>query len=270
MVKVLVGILSVGESQEARCLQAIRRQKYVSVDYFKIHNLPNKLAHSTLYKRFMKESLNYDFMFKIDADMILLSNTTLFHSLEYFTENIDHCVFPLHDFFTNTSIYGLHAFRTGCIWPVTNDSMFVDKDPIYNGRKLVVEDLILASHGWEATAEECFSFGYHRATKVLQRGRFRKNYFQAGSQLVHLEKCFDIAEASSFTDVRTYVLRGALASFKGGGRYVSRDNIRIKFEKAGIERDSCFITIFNHGSSLNRLLRFMYVVIPKIAYNLVK
>ena len=71
--KVYVGVLYSGENEYGECLETIKAQTYSNFDLSVYEHLPKLEAHKALYHAFLDQKNVYDFLIKIDADMVLTS-----------------------------------------------------------------------------------------------------------------------------------------------------------------------------------------------------
>ena len=209
--RVLIGTLYSGEPQKKRCLKSISLQEEVYIHSFLIENLPNKLAHEKLYSKFQNEVKNFDFFVKLDADMILHDPLAIKKAIGVFHDKkIDHVVFPIYDWFTRDSIYGIHVFRSNVKWVEISSKLFVDPDPVINGKKVIkpiYDQTINVSHGLNASSSQNYLFGYHRALKLVQRVG-NKNISQSYNQFKVLRKAFNICLSKKNTK-RIYIIFAA-------------------------------------------------------------
>ena len=131
----------------------------------------------------MRNVSNYELFVKIDGDMVLKSNTVLSEMVDYFVANpsLDHAVFSVLDWFSQSALMGLHVFSNRCDWPSLDDDLFVDPTPVFPGdEKLVWTDPSpVAWHASNPSNEQSFRFGYHRYLKILQRGTSRPSFRRA-------------------------------------------------------------------------------------------
>jgi hypothetical protein len=165
----LVGVLHSGEPQYDRCIEAIRSQTGVEFDIETIANLPNKRAHNRLYSTFMRRSSEFDFMVKVDADMVIL-RATLFSEISTVFEDrpgLMMVTVPVWDYFTDQSIIGLHAYRDSVRWPASEERVFVDDPPVPVEEREEFPDLgPAAEHCSDPSHFQSFYFGVHKGLKV--------------------------------------------------------------------------------------------------------
>jgi hypothetical protein len=169
---VLVLTLYSGEAEYGKCLEALENQDYSSREHLVFENLPNAEAHVGLYRRIMAESGNHALFFKLDADMVLADPEVLGDLVRVFEEQpgLDHLVVAVTDWMTDSLIIGAHLFSNRVRWEQHAETLYVDPDPVYPGRKLVVDkparDLIF--HAGDPSPLQAFHFGAHRALQASQ------------------------------------------------------------------------------------------------------
>ena len=170
--KVLVLTLFSGEAEFDRCRSSLERQHYLSWEQRVIENLPNTEAHARLYETIMAESGNFGLFLKLDADMVLADEEVLTDLVRVFAErpDLDHLVVAVSDWMTDSHIVGAHLFSNRTRWQQHEETLYVDPDPEFPGRKLVVDDpprnLIL--HAGDPSPLQAFHFGAHRALQASQ------------------------------------------------------------------------------------------------------
>jgi hypothetical protein len=169
---VLVLTLYSGEAEYGRCRGSLESQTYREWEHRTFENLPNAEAHARLYQTIMAESERHDLFFKLDADMVLADDEVLSDLVRVFEErpDLDHLVVAVSDWMTDSRIIGAHLFSSRVRWRRHAETLYVDPDPDFPGRKLVVEDpprdLIL--HAGNPSPLQAFHFGAHRALQASQ------------------------------------------------------------------------------------------------------
>jgi hypothetical protein len=191
--KILVGTLHVIENELDDCLAAIRAQTHPAHDLFVISGKPNKEAHDVLYQTFMDRAGEVDLFIKIDADMVLTRPTFFQEVVERFTsdQELTHLMISVHDWMTDSSIMGLHVFRSGHCWRVggnNNESLFVDvvdvNEKISKDRNSLAP---AAVHCGNPSLFQAFHFGLHKAVKFSQFGRDVLNLKQRETHWRHFK-----------------------------------------------------------------------------------
>ena len=231
--KVLVGILYCGENEFTSCLASIKSQNYKHFDYFIIENLPNQLAHNSLYQKFMNRANEFEYFIKIDADMVLCRNT-------FFTEvisemenslEIDNLQIAVHDYFTDSLIYGLHVYRSSVKWRITDikNDIFVDRIEIINKRKNDKTKLApAAKHAPNPSLFHSYHFGLHKTVKIIQP---TKKHLDMESSTFHFSNIINTFKHYSRT--RNKKLLFALEGFN--------DTIKYKYNPSNINYNDPFV-----------------------------
>jgi hypothetical protein len=169
---VLVLTLFSGEAEFDRCRSSLAQQDYSSWEQRVIENLPNTEAHARLYETVMAESGKFGLFFKLDADMVLADNDVLSDLVRVFEErpDLDHLVVAVSDWMTDSRMIGAHLFSDRVRWQRHEETLYVDPDPDFPGRKLVVSDppRDLIVHAGDPTPLQAFHFGAHRALQASQ------------------------------------------------------------------------------------------------------
>ncbi len=215
--KIYIGTLYVGENELDDCKQSVQEQTFKNIKHEIFSHLPNKEAHDTLYSRFMELSNEYDYFIKLDADMVLVRNTVVEEMLEIFEKNtnLDQAIFTVRDWYSDSDIIGMHMFSNRVRWKIDKESLFVDTDPYILGEKIIISDNIapVAFHSPNPSIKEAYIFGFHRALKVIQRGRLRKNTKRAKLQMGLLQNAW--SKLKKDKDIRrAAVIYGAEEAFK--------------------------------------------------------
>ncbi|MCZ6680588.1 MAG: hypothetical protein O7E52_25430 [Candidatus Poribacteria bacterium] len=138
----------------------------------------------------------FDLFMKLDADMVLMRENVLEEIVEYFSNRreLDHAVFSVRDFASDSDILGLHVFSNRATWPICSERLFVDPDPSIPGLKEYVwgPPAPVAHHSPNPSEGQLFSFGVHRATKVIQIGRTAQ--FRTMTALVQWKLLLGVAQ----------------------------------------------------------------------------
>ena len=176
--RIYVGTLYTIENEFDECVQSINAQTYRDFDHFIFKNLPNKEAHMTLFQSFLDRKSEYDVLVKIDADMVLASDTLFQDIVDKLQINkwLDLLSIAVHDFFSNQMIWGLNAFCNSVHWNLKDENLFVDI-PDVPPEKYLMDDRDLAPaafHCKNPSPYQSFHYGVHRGLKVIQPGRREK------------------------------------------------------------------------------------------------
>ncbi len=169
---ILVLTLYSGEAEFERCRSSLEQQDYPSWEQRIIENLPNAEAHARLYETLMTEGENFDVFLKLDADMVLADEKVLGDLVGVFEKQpgLDHLVVAVTDWMTDSHIIGAHLFSNRVRWKRHDETLYVDPDPTFPGRKHVINnpsrDLIF--HAGNPSPLQAFHFGAHRALQASQ------------------------------------------------------------------------------------------------------
>jgi len=174
---ILVITAECGEAQFAKLCEGLKKQKHVECHHEVISNKPPKVAERMIYEyaRSARES-DYDWIFRIDADMIPLSDSSITDILALASQNnySSRITTPVLDYYTGRPIYGLHAFKPNAV-PDTyiHDSFYLEKWITSIPGLLTVEKSqknCFFSHGFDPTPKQAIRFGLTRGIKAGQRG----------------------------------------------------------------------------------------------------
>lgn len=168
--RIFVGTLYTIENEIDDCKAAIEAQNFDNYEHFVFEGLKNKQAHDELYQTFMDRSDEFDLMIKVDADMVI-EDTDLFKKIvRKFEKNpsLKDLEIAVHDFFTDSLMRGLHAFRDTVTWGGREEDLFVDNSPVGPEEHVVdFEELAPAAvHCKNPSGYQAFHFGVQRGVKL--------------------------------------------------------------------------------------------------------
>ncbi len=175
MLNVLVGTLYSGEQELDQCVDALNQQHHCHRSHFIIEHMAEKAAHDQLYGRFMHNANEYDLFLKLDADMVLTDHDKLGAAVALFEESpdLDHAVFTVQDWMTDSTIVGIHMYRSSVRWTQHDDVLFSDAPPQRSGARRYFTrgaPSPLADHGPTPTPAQAFHHGLLRGLKAFQTG----------------------------------------------------------------------------------------------------
>lgn len=173
------------ENEFKQCIESIKKQTHQNFEYFIVQNLPNKEAHDKLYRTFMNKTSEFDLFIKVDADMVLARNT-FFEEVEEKMQKekkTEDLHIALHDYYTDSLIYGLHVYRNTVKWSTNDENIFVDRNTSKINVSLDSSELAPAAvHSPDPSPFQAFHFGLHKAIKVIQPD---KNNLNRHSAMIH-------------------------------------------------------------------------------------
>lgn len=216
--RIYAGTLYTIENEYAECVESIRRQTYPHYDHFVFANLPNKLAHTTLFRSFLDRAEDYELLVKVDADMVLLSDALFANIAEIMTENAwaEILTIQVLDFFANTQIWGLNAYRNTVHWKLDQENLFVDI-PAVPEEKYLKDSTRLAPaaiHCKNPSPFQAFHYGVHRGLKVVQPGRCEIKQSSSITHWSFLRRVYNHFRATHDTRIGLAAL-GAEMAFTG-------------------------------------------------------
>jgi hypothetical protein len=162
-----------------------------------IKNKTNAEAHNALYKIIMDESDEFDYFVKLDADMVFKKQSSLKVLMASTVESgADFFSIPVHDYMTNSMIWGLNVYKSGVKWLLGTEALFTDQQHLngvyLSAKKNLTVNESLVSHAEDPSEFQAFVFGVHRASKVLQTESDR---FLLGHAWGQLNTLFNVVEA---------------------------------------------------------------------------
>ncbi len=212
--RVLVVTLYSGENEFDQCVAALRAQDYPNWQHKVFSNLPNKQAHRACYSEIMARR-EYDFFIKLDADMVFADEGALGRIVRFLQArpNLDHALFAVHDFMSDSLLLGLHVFSRRAKWAIHEDDLFVDPPPDIPGERQVIWDAPapLVRHSPDPSPYHAFRFGVHRAFKAFQPDRLVLDVPQSKAQWCLLTKIWDHFERTRDRRLGLAVLGADLA-----------------------------------------------------------
>ena len=172
MKRILVGILHSEEREYNDCVASLNMQIGVFVESFVISGKPNKLAHDDLYTTFMSRASDFDYFFKLDADMTLRTPNSLKTMADTVAQrNAAHCLSYVSDIPSSLSIPGVQFFRSDSKWEGSDEQLNVDYPPRLTGESVLIIDPVLVDHMPSPSNYQLFRYGIHKALKAIQHGR---------------------------------------------------------------------------------------------------
>ncbi|GEM_PF-4210261 len=183
----LIATLSSKESELEECKKSVSEQT-VGTEQIVYEGYDNLTAHHKVYSLFNNVNNvhgNIKYLCKLDADMRFNDKLVLSDVINYFegSPEIDHIILPVNDYFTGKHIIGVHFFRAGVRWKLSNEHMFVDPNPDFCRKtKVLFKWKNRVDHCFNPGSSQSFLFGVHRASKMLEALRIN-DYGQFISQL---------------------------------------------------------------------------------------
>ena len=209
---VLIGIMQSGENEFKNSIDELNAQNYINKKYFVIENLPNKLAHDTLYETFMSKSGEVDYFLKLDADMVFAHKDVLSEMVEEMQKNnLAHLFAYVKDCPSGVMIPGIQMFKSDTKWLGSEEKLNVDYPPKVNGKGQFVYDKNWINHMPNPDEYQLFRYGIHKALKSLQPDRDTK---KINKGILHLTILNGIARNVKIHEKNWFALIGALLVYK--------------------------------------------------------
>ena len=166
--------MSCGERERDKAIASLQAQQLRDWDFFEIKDKPNAQAHAELYRTFTRNAPAYGFFLKLDADMVLRSDSALTTLKALFgSSGIDQVMSDVNDWPSGLLIPGMQAFSNRVTWPENHDPLMVDTTPSVSGKRIRVskDPAPLADHMPDPSELQAFRYGIHRALKAIQPDR---------------------------------------------------------------------------------------------------
>lgn len=197
-----------GENEFETCCNMIKKQYMVSVHHIIVENKPILEAFDYLYSSWEKIKYDYDLMVQVDADMILNNEHCIreMYDILYSNDRYNVLTAPVKDFYTNTNIWGIHAYKPIIKFNRLKNKYAPDEEYDKTNRVRVpgwsLDSKAFCSHGSMPNLRTAFHFGWHR--------RLRAN---AGKrhQFANLKK-IKFAYEKTKDPMRGHALNGAKAA----------------------------------------------------------
>lgn len=211
--RVLVGMMYSGEQEYEQAKQALQNQTHQIFEFFEVKNLPNKLAHDTLYDNFMARASEFDYFLKLDADMVFAHDNVLSEMVEIMAiENHAHLFAYVKDCPSGLMIPGIQMFRSDCTWAGSEEQLNVDYLPKINGTAKHLLDKNWILHMPNPSKEQLFRYGIHKALKAIQPNRVKKSQRKG---MTHINILAGIARNVNNQPNLQLSLMGATLVFEG-------------------------------------------------------
>jgi hypothetical protein len=248
-VRVIVGILYSGEAEFPLCTRSLAAQREVESAYFVISDKGNKAAHDELYATFMSSSSEYDYFFKLDADMTLRSPDALRALVSAMrSKGAAHALSYVFDHPSSLAIPGVQIFRSDSRWEGSDEQLNVDYPPRLTGESMLIIDPIYVDHMSSPSQYQLFRYGIHKALKAIQHGRGEKKSVQKG--LLH--SAIINGMARNFLSGRqdlVWALIGARLVFDGGVPSEGYHSDEVKAIHSKIESDAALFQQLSEEAS---------------------
>jgi len=179
--RVLTGVLFSNEAEFFESTNSLKRQCGVSIESFVLSGLSNKKAHDELYAAFMARASEFDYFFKLDADMTLRSEDSLKSLIDIANrKGAAHVLSYVYDVPSGIAIPGVQLFRSDSRWEGSEEQLNVDYPPRLTGESVLIVDPIFVDHMSSPSTYQLFRYGIHKALKAIQHGRGAKKSINKG------------------------------------------------------------------------------------------
>jgi hypothetical protein len=167
MYKVFIGTLYCKEENGfEECCRIINSQKNIEITHHIIKDLYELEAHQELTKYWNNIKNDFDFFIKIDPDMTLLHENTIYEICERMTkEKIDFLQYGLYDFISNSQIFGLNTYNKNVEFLLNDDKLFPDRCNNRSKYMCIYDTTIQGNHMLFCNNLQAFHYGVHRGLK---------------------------------------------------------------------------------------------------------
>lgn len=170
MFRVFVGTLESGEAEFKECVDRISSQVGVEIHHEIISGLSERMAHKRLVNSWLEVRANFDFFLKVDADTLLISNSTVFNLAKIMDdENASGLQVRLLDYFSGELISGLNMFSKTVEFKRRPSRLRPDLLDIRHSRVIKGDQVRslepIGLHGKYPNLKQAFFYGYHRYLK---------------------------------------------------------------------------------------------------------
>jgi hypothetical protein len=170
MISFFIGTLFNGEAEFEEHTNAIKTQVNVNYKHHVIKNLSEYKAHQQLFLDWEKNSVNFDFFVKIDADTILNRSNALVEIASLFDDpQVTAAQIRLLDYFSNSLIPGLNTFSPKVKFRRKAKRLFPDIVDYNHLKVLKVKETQslepIGYHCLNPNQRQSFYYGYHRMLK---------------------------------------------------------------------------------------------------------
>ena len=170
--KVFVGTMECGENDFDNCSKIIKEQENAHICHFVVSNMSEHEAHQKLYSVWEQAKNTYELFIKVDADTILSHSNVISEHVKLFTNNprLTGTQAWLHDYLTDSKIYGLSCIRNTVSFTKCTNHLYPDRvdgkhDIVLRGDQLPNSLNPAGVHCPNPSDKQAFHYGVHRALK---------------------------------------------------------------------------------------------------------
>ena len=168
--KVKVVTFYSGEKSINVLKQKLDEQEKVNIDHVILEYLPLAIAEREFHHILVNTQEKYDFVIKIDADMVPIYKDSIFKMCSILKiANTSRLTLQLLDQYTNMQIFGIHAFsnlnsyKSFQLNRLPDNDIWISKT---NGQAIRSNKNLLFYHGVNPSNEQLLRFGYQRGSKL--------------------------------------------------------------------------------------------------------
>lgn len=170
MFKVRILTCYSGEPSFKTLRRKLKNQKNVVIEQHNIEGLNLNQANAELYNCLINTSNEFDFVIKMDADMVPATNYSVFNACRI-AQQMDEprLTLPVLDFYTNSAIFGIHIISSRNHYSkferdsIPNSDLWINE---IEGNSLWHTKNLLFYHGILPSELQMLRFGYQRGRKL--------------------------------------------------------------------------------------------------------
>jgi hypothetical protein len=187
MYKVRILTCCSGEPSLAILCRKLKKQKNVIIEQHNIENLNLSQANAELYNCLISTSSEFDFVIKLDADMVPTSSYSVFNACRIAKHmRKSRLTLPVLDFYTNSAIFGIHIISSSIHYSQFKRDSTPDSDlwiKEIDGNSLWYTKDLLFYHGVLPSEIQMLRFGYQRGRKLKNSDSSHAHWIVA--QIIH-------------------------------------------------------------------------------------
>jgi len=187
MYKVKILTCYTGEPSFSILRRKLEKQKNVIIEHHNIKDLNLSQANAEIYNCLIRTSSEFDFVIKVDADMVPTSSYSIFNACRIAKQmNKSRLTLPVLDFYTRSTIFGIHIISNAVHYSQLERDSTPNSDLWINeidGNSLWHTKDLLFYHGVLPSELQMLRFGYQRGRKLKNSDSSHAHWIIA--QLIH-------------------------------------------------------------------------------------
>ena len=170
--KVLIVTTYVDELQLSKCKQSVKSQLFITATHYVVSGLDFLSSQRHTLYLFDTFKSKYDYVLKLDADMILLRPDVISNMILKLEKlSVDRLSAHVYDYYTASNIFGIHLLRAASVPSYDTDLVSLPQADkcisLINPHFIYTPFLPIVSHGYKASVSQALRFGFNRGRKLL-------------------------------------------------------------------------------------------------------